>query len=84
MCQYSALNFVKKWKCFINVSLICLTAEQQEKVEEETKMDMLPEDLELRSDHIKEYQFPTYVPPNVKDDMVKIRNKIHRQSLHLL
>ena len=36
---------------------------------EDQKKELLPETLELRADRVKQRQFPTYVPPNVKDDM---------------
>lgn len=49
-------------------SLIFL-AEQSEKIYEDQKKELLPEVLELRADRVKQHQFPTYVPPNVKDDM---------------
>ncbi|WAQ94714.1 PCDP1-like protein [Mya arenaria] len=46
-----------------------LTAEQKEKISEEQKRELLPENLELSTDKIKRLTFPTYVPPKVKDDM---------------
>lgn len=44
-------------------------AEQKEKISGDQKKELLPETLELRADRVKQRQFPTYVPPNVKDDM---------------
>jgi hypothetical protein len=38
-------------------------------MQEDEKKELIPENLELRADRIKQHQFPTYVPPNVKDDM---------------
>lgn len=43
--------------------------DQKEKIEEEEKQELLPLDLPLSAEKIHERQFPTYVPPNVKDDM---------------
>ena len=47
------------------------SAEQEEKIEEDNKQGIIPVDLELTADKIKQHTFPTYVPPNVKDDMVR-------------
>ncbi|XP_053374338.1 cilia- and flagella-associated protein 221-like [Mercenaria mercenaria] len=46
-----------------------LTAEEKEKISEDERKELIPENMELRADRIKQHQFPTYVPPNVKDDM---------------
>lgn len=46
-----------------------VAAEQSEKLEEEEKQTLIPRDLELTADKVKLHTFPTYVPPNVKDDM---------------
>ncbi|XP_062604429.1 cilia- and flagella-associated protein 221-like isoform X2 [Saccostrea cucullata] len=40
-----------------------------EKKEKEEEMELIPHDIQITSDKIKKYTFPTYVPPNVKDDM---------------
>ncbi|KAJ8314379.1 hypothetical protein KUTeg_008940 [Tegillarca granosa] len=44
--------------------------DQIEKVEEEERKELIPANLPLEAEKIKKYQFPTYAPPNVKDDMV--------------
>lgn len=44
-------------------------AEQTEKIEAEEKQALVPHDLELKADKVKLHTFPTYVPPNIKDDM---------------
>ncbi|XP_052248642.1 cilia- and flagella-associated protein 221-like isoform X2 [Dreissena polymorpha] len=46
-----------------------VTAEQKDKISEDQKKELKPVRLELSADKIKRLQFPTYVPPNVKDDM---------------
>ena len=52
-------------------SLSIFLVEQSEKIEEEQKQTLIPKDLELTADRVKLHTFPTYVPPNVKDDMVR-------------
>ncbi|XP_060601443.1 cilia- and flagella-associated protein 221-like [Ruditapes philippinarum] len=67
--KLKSLNkMIEDWhrKQFVTESL---TAEEKEKMQEEEKKELIPENLELHADRIKQHQFPTYVPPNVKDDM---------------
>ncbi|XP_061186055.1 cilia- and flagella-associated protein 221-like [Saccostrea echinata] len=40
-----------------------------EKKEKEEEMELIPHDIQITANKIKKYTFPTYVPPNVKDDM---------------
>ena len=42
-------------------------AEQEEEANEQ---DTLIDSIKLDPENIKSFAFPTYVPPNVKDDMV--------------
>ncbi|KAK3108459.1 hypothetical protein FSP39_008303 [Pinctada imbricata] len=40
-----------------------------EKKEKEEETELLPPDIEIVTEKVKKYTFPTYAPPNVKDDM---------------
>lgn len=55
--------------CPFIIFTICISAEEKEKLSADEKKELIPENLELQADRIKQHQFPTYVPPNVKDDM---------------
>lgn len=34
-------------------------------------MELIPHEIQITADKIKKFTFPIYVPPNVKDDMVR-------------
>lgn len=34
-------------------------------------MELIPHEIQITSEKIKKFTFPIYVPPNVKDDMVR-------------
>lgn len=36
-------------------------------------MELIPHEIQITADKIKKFTFPIYVPPNVKDDMVRCR-----------
>lgn len=42
-----------------------------EKKEKEEEMELIPHEIQITADKIKKFTFPIYVPPNVKDDMVR-------------
>lgn len=67
----SLKKMVEDWrrKQFAVDNLTGPSAEEKEKLTEEKRKEMIPDDLELRADRIRLHQFPTYIPPNVKDDM---------------
>lgn len=67
----SLKKMIEDWhrKKFATENLTGDPAEEKEKLSEEEKKELIPDNLELRADRIKQHQFPTYVPPNVKDDM---------------
>lgn len=44
-----------------------------EKKEKEEEMELIPHEIQITADKIKKFTFPIYVPPNVKDDMVRCR-----------
>ncbi|ESO95222.1 hypothetical protein LOTGIDRAFT_144748 [Lottia gigantea] len=46
-----------------------LTSEQQEKIEEDEEKEELPTHFDISANKIQHYTFPTYIPPDVKDDM---------------
>lgn len=50
------------------ISLILALLEKKEKEEE---MELIPHEIQITADKIKKFTFPIYVPPNVKDDMVR-------------
>lgn len=41
-------------------------------MEEDAKKELIPTTLTMAYEKIHKFTFPTYVPPNVKDDMVRI------------
>lgn len=44
--------------------------DQNEKMKQEAKRELIPSTLTMTHEKIQKFTFPTYVPPNVKDDMV--------------
>lgn len=34
-------------------------------------MELIPHEIQITAEKIKKFTFPIYVPPNVKDDMVR-------------
>ena len=48
----------------------CFSAAIKEKEEEEEEHENILDDVILEASKVKNYTFPTYAPPNVKDDMV--------------
>ena len=45
-----------------------------EKKEKEEEMELIPHEIQITAEKIKKHTFPIYVPPNVKDDMVRFEN----------
>lgn len=37
-------------------------------------MELIPHEIQITAEKIKKHTFPIYVPPNVKDDMVRFEN----------
>ncbi|XP_046335996.1 cilia- and flagella-associated protein 221-like isoform X2 [Haliotis rufescens] len=46
-----------------------LVGEQQEKLDEEEDREDVAQHYDFSSQDVKKYSFPTYIPPNIKDDM---------------
>lgn len=63
----SLAKLVTEWhdKRYTNL----VTGDQQEKLDDDAKKQLIPTKLALSNEVIHKYTFPTYVPPNVKDDM---------------
>jgi len=55
---------------------IFITGDQKEKLEEDAKKQPIPSTLTLSCDVVHKFTFPNYVPPNVKDDMVRVTSLV--------
>ena len=55
---------------------IFITGDQKEKLEEDAKKQLIPSTVTLSYDVIHKFTFPNYVPPNVKDDMVRVTSLV--------
>ncbi|XP_071157794.1 cilia- and flagella-associated protein 221-like isoform X2 [Mytilus edulis] len=64
----SLAMLVTEWKDkkFINSAV---SNDQQDKMDEDAKKELIPTTLTMAYEKIHKFTFPTYVPPNVKDDM---------------